>query len=177
MGYLLTIIGVIILIFIGSYFSTKENIENIKLKLNELNNQYNKVVVLGYEKFDNSLNYVGFNNNTKEMTVKNKNQKIYTIKYDDIVNAELVENGQTILNIESIAMGGLLAGNIGAIIGGMNKKQKILSRVIKLNVNSFINTTQWINLMDNGGRVDFVPNIIYGATPIIDTINYILNNK
>lgn len=177
MGYVILIFIIIISAIVYANYVANDNTKNIKDKFNKLNNEFDKVVALGYERNDGILNYIGFDNTNKIMVIKTKNQKEQNIKYNEIISAELIENGESVLNIGSIIGGSVIAGGTGAIIGAINKKNKIISRGIKLNLDSFDNTSYWINLLDNGVYVGFIPDIVSGESKIIDTINYILRNK
>lgn len=177
MAFPIIVFTLIILIVVYMTYILKDNTKNVQAQVEALNKFYDKLVTLGYVRNNNELNYVGFNNNTKEMTIKTKDKSKYIIKYDDVIGAELVENNEVVMNIGSIVGGAVLLGSTGAIIGGMNKKNKVTSRAIKLNLDSFQNTTYWINILDNGVYVDFIPNAISDTNVIIDTINYILKNK
>lgn len=177
MAFPIVVFTILTLIVVFMTYVLKDNTKNVQTQVETLNKFYDKLILLGYVRNNDELNYVGFNNNTEEMTIKTKDKSKYTIKYDDIIGAELVENNEVVMNIGSIVGGAILANSTGAIIGAMNKKNKVTSRAIKLNLDSFQNTTYWIDLLDNGVYVDFIPNVISDTNAIIDTINYILRNK
>lgn len=177
MAFPIIVFTILTLIIVFMTYLLKDNTKNVKTQIESLNKLYDKLVVLGYIRSNDELNYVGFNNTNREITIKVKSEQKYIIKYDEITSAELVENNEVVMNIGSIVGGAVLLGSTGAILGGMNKKNKITSRAIKLNLDNFYNTTRWINLFDNGIYVDFVPNVILDTNVIVDTINYILRNK
>lgn len=177
MGYVFLVFAIIIGLIVYGNYVAKDNTENIKLKVDKLERQYDKAVVLGYERNENTLNFIGFDNSTKQMTIKTKGQQQHTINYSDIANAELIENGKSVLNLESIITGTVLLGNVGALLGGMDREYKVTSKAIKLTTNDFNNTTKWINLLDNGTTVSFIPNIKTDTEEIISTIKHIMINR
>lgn len=73
--------------------------------------------------------------------------------YDDIVDFELIEDGTSVIKggLGSAAVGGVLFGGIGAIVGGVTggKKahQKCTSLMIKITVNNINAPTEYIKLI------------------------------
>lgn len=81
------------------------------------------------------------------------NSSIYL--YSDILNYELLEDGATITkggaSIGRAAVGGILFGGVGAVIGGVTGKKKSIptctSLKIKITVNDLVNPVVYINLI------------------------------
>lgn len=97
-----------------------------------------------------------------------KNPRIYS--FDDIVEYELLEDGDTITKggLGRALAGGILLGGVGAIVGGVTggKKSKsiINSLKIKITVNDFQNPTVYINFIKTKTKADgFIYKTSYGA--------------
>ena len=81
-----------------------------------------------------------------------KNPRVYS--YDDIIEYELLEDGDTITKggLGSAVVGGILLGGVGAIVGGVTGGRKsrsiINSLKIKITINDFQNPTEYINLIN-----------------------------
>ncbi|WP_461615405.1 SHOCT domain-containing protein [Clostridium sp. Marseille-QA1073] len=78
--------------------------------------------------------------------------RIYT--FDNIVEYELLEDGDTITKggLGSAIVGGVLAGGVGAVVGGVTGKKKTKSVInnlrIKITVNDTSNPSIYINLIN-----------------------------
>jgi hypothetical protein len=99
---------------------------------------------------------------------KKKNPRIYS--FDDIVEYELLEDGDTITKggLGRAVAGGVLFGGVGAIVGGVTggKKSKsiINSLKIKITICDFQNPTVYINLINTKTKADsFVYKTNYNA--------------
>jgi hypothetical protein len=57
----------------------------------DLNSRYDKLILLGFEKDIYNLNYAGFNNISREMTIKTKGMPRRIIKYEDITEVHISE--------------------------------------------------------------------------------------
>ncbi|WP_188206960.1 SHOCT domain-containing protein [Alkalibacillus aidingensis] len=68
--------------------------------------------------------------------------------YRDILESEIIEDGETITKssrksqIGGALLGGVLAGGVGAIIGGLSGKQKSDKEIISLDLKLVVNNTQ-----------------------------------
>ncbi|MPM02480.1 hypothetical protein SDC9_48729 [bioreactor metagenome] len=166
-----------IMCFIGAWISFKNQantIQSINKVIDNLKNTYDKVIPLGYR--NDELSYVGFNNKTRCITIKTKGTN-NTINYNDIVKVELIENGRTTMSIGNVIGGAVLAGGTGAIIGAMNKNEKIISRKVKFSLDNFDNPSYEINLLDTGKTAECGIDIIAEANKLMDTVKYIVDNK
>lgn len=104
-----------------------------------------------------------------------KKPRIY--KFDDIVEYELLEDGDTITKggLGSAIVGGVLLGGVGAVVGGVTggKKSKTIinSLKIKITVNDFQNPTVYIDLINTKTKSDsFVYKTNYNAAQQILSI-------
>ena len=149
--------------------------ESIGRNVNELNNKYDKVIPLGYENNDN-FNYVAFDNTTKEILIKNKGNDT-KIKYDDIVNVELVKNGKTTMSISNMVLGTVIAGGAGLVAGSLAKNEKITNFHLKFSLNNFNTPSHTIYLLNVGKTLDYGIDIETQANSIMDTVKYIIDNK
>jgi hypothetical protein len=164
------------IIFLILYFKNRNNNkQTIDDKLIELNSMFDKVIKLGY--INQELNYVGFNNKSRTITIKSKEFLNLIIKYDDIVNVEYIENGNSTMSVGNVIGGAILAGSTGAIIGAMNKKQKITSRKIKFTLNNFNNPSFELDLVWYGLNASYGIDTMTEVNKLIDTLKYIINNK
>lgn len=166
-----------IMCLIGLIVSSKNQSMNMKStysKTDELKIQYEKVIALGYDK--NILNYVGFNNKNNTITIKTKGLE-EIISYNDINKVELLENNKLVMSVANIAMGGVVLGGAGVILGGMNKKEKIISKKIKFELNNFDNPSYEIDLLNVGKTIEYGIDINDSANKIMDTVKYIIENK
>jgi len=101
--------------------------------------------------------YFGINEHSRQWAVGKglipslKNATPYS--YDDIVDFELIEDGTSISKggLGRAAVGGLLFGGVGAIVGGVTggkkAKQKCTSLMVKITVNNLSAPTEYIKLI------------------------------
>lgn len=166
-----------IMCLIGLIVSSKNQSTNTKsnyIKIDELKVHYDKIIPLGYDK--NILNYVGFNNKNNTITIKIKESE-EIINYNDINKVELLENNKLVMSIANVAMGGVVLGGAGVILGGLNRKEKIISKKIKFELNDFDNPSYTIDLLNTGKTIEYGIDIDDSANKILDTIKYIIENK
>lgn len=176
-GTLVAILTFCIFCLAGLILSFK--LQNVEVKsaynkTDKLKQEYDKVIPLGVK--NEQLNYAGFNNKTRNITFKINNEET-KINYGDIVKAELIENGKTTMSVGNIVGGAILAGGTGAIIGAMNKNEKIISRKLIFELNSFENPSCTIDLFNLGKTLEVGIDAVSGANEILATIKFILNNK
>lgn len=71
---------------------------------------------------------IRFNNETKEFVVGKVDEFADLFKYEDIIDYELLKDGNTIVkgSMGSALIGGALFGTTGAIVGSAGKKQKTI---------------------------------------------------
>lgn len=84
-------------------------------------------------------------------------------RFDEILESEVVIDSQTVTKSSKLAMaggavlGGVLAGGVGAIIGGLSGNKKQFDRIkrmeIKLTINNLDNPVQKITFLDGRSRV------------------------
>lgn len=145
-----------------------------------LNAIYDKVILLSENLINGIFTYVAFDNTNRKLIIQLYNTAIKYIDYDKIVGVELIEDGSTSLSFGNIIGGSILAGEAGAIIGGMNRKDTVSNLLIKISLNDF-NTPSYELVMFAGVKVKKSDKIyvesIKHSNEVIDTIKYILNNK
>ncbi len=141
---------------------------------------YDKVIVLSENIINGIFTYVAFDNKNRKLIIQLYNTAIKYIDYDKIVGVELIEDGSTSLSFGNIIGGSILAGEAGAIIGGMNRKETVSNLSIKISLNDF-NTPSYELIMFTGVKVKKSEKVyiesIKHSNEIIDTIKYIINNK
>lgn len=141
---------------------------------------YDKVIVLSENIINGIFTYVAFDNKNRKLVIQLYNTAIKYIDYDKIVGVELIEDGSTSLSFGNIIGGSILAGEAGAIIGGMNRKDTVSNLSIKISLNDF-NTPSYELIMFTGVKVKKSEKVyiesIKHSNEIIDTIKYIINNK
>ncbi|MDU4890959.1 MAG: hypothetical protein E6344_18340 [Clostridium sp.] len=104
--------------------------------------------------------YIKFNNNTKQILISpNFNPRI--VNYSDILDFELIENGETVITKSGLGKavaGGILFGGVGAIVGGTTSKKKSVTSIsglkIKVVVNDMNNPDSYINLITTSTKTD-----------------------
>lgn len=163
-----------IILLIADSKDKDKSIKAVSIKSNELRCRFDKIILLGFESSNGVLNYVGFDNKNKSLAIKSKGYSEKIIRYDDITKIELIENGKTSMSISNIIGGAVLAGSAGAIIGAMNKNEKIVSRRLKFSLNDFNNPSYELNLIDNGKTYEYRIDLILETNKLIDTIKYII---
>ena len=110
-------------------------------------------------------NWAKFNDETKEMMLtKHRTYGVFKpddyeiFSYDQIVDYELLEDGASILKggVGRAAVGGLLFGKTGAIVGGVTRKQKSVcnSMQIKLTVRNYFEPAFYINMITSEMKKD-----------------------
>ncbi len=110
---------------------------------------------------DNSFNatkivkgYLEVDENKRKWSTANNFGRLKTFDYEDIVNFELIEDGETIFSggLGRAAAGALIFGGVGAIVGGVTggKKSKSLctSLMIKISINNIQNPVEYINFIN-----------------------------
>jgi len=135
-------------------------------------------------------NYIEFDQNRKQFRLipaissRNKIQKVYNC--DDIIEYELMEDGNTVTSggLGRAAVGGVLLGGVGAIVGGVTGKKRSKSVIenfnIKLTLNDFQNPTVYIELL-NKKKIKTNSNkykeMYEKAQEILSTLAVLQNNK
>jgi hypothetical protein len=135
-------------------------------------------------------NYIEFDQKRKQfrsipaISSRNKIQKVYYC--DDIIEYELLEDGITVTSggLGRAAVGGVLLGGVGAIVGGVTGKKKSRSEIenfkIKLTLNDFNNPTVYIELL-NKKKIKTNSNkykeMYEKAQEILSTLAVLQNNK
>jgi heme oxygenase len=126
----------------------------------------NKLLQLVTDVKGNCKRYIN-EENTKAIVIDEVNKKIHLFSpteninlpynFDDIIQSEVIIDDNTITSVNrgsqivGIAVGGLLAGGIGAMLGGLSggkiSKQEIKNIELKLTLNDMNNPTFKINFL------------------------------
>lgn len=104
--------------------------------------------------------YIKFNDNTKQILISPKfNPRI--VNYSDILDFELIEDGKTVETkggLGKAVVGGVLFGDVGAIVGGSTSKKKSVTSVsglkIKIVVRDMNNPNSYIRLITTSTKTD-----------------------
>lgn len=137
---------------------------NYRISQNKIDEKLKKLKVLNIsERYD----FKSGINEKKTVIVSSGSQSIYIISlknkddvkipFKDVVSAELKENGKTIIKtsissqVGRAAVGGLLFGGIGAIIGGTSGNKKENTKITKTYL--LINTT---NISEPFHQINFI---------------------
>lgn len=152
--------------FKGLVSTKKMTVDDIKAAINAKKEEDEKISIINtakkeeLEQFNATKKigaYIEFDDNQKKWLVpdgflgKKKNPKIY--KYSDIVDFELLEDGESITKggLGRAVAGGVLFGGIGAVVGGVTggKKSKSIctSLKIKITVNDINNPVVYLKLL------------------------------
>lgn len=158
---LLILLSIMVISIIVIFNTDKDKIKeqiNTKNKLLDLVND----IKVNNKKFINE-------ENTKAIVIDEANKKVYlfsptenknlSYNFDDIIQSEVIIDGNTIITtnrgsqIVGIAVGGLLAGGIGAILGSISgsktSKQEIRNIDLKLTINDMNNPIFKINFLSH----------------------------
>lgn len=132
--------------------------------------------------------YIEFDDTRMEWLVPDglfgKKKKVY--KYNDIVDYELLEDGESIIKKSGIGRavtGGVLFGGVGAIVGGVTGKQKTKSICkslkIKITVSDINNPTVYINFIPSETKKDswIYKNAYNSAQECLSVLQLICNNS
>ncbi|UED78330.1 SHOCT domain-containing protein [Lysinibacillus sp. CD3-6] len=103
-------------------------------------------------------NFVEFDDNNKKWlvlsTILGKRNKSTVYDYSDILNFELLEDGETIISggLGSALVGGALFGDTGAIVGAVTGKKKIKgicsSLKLKITLNNIYNPVVYVHFIE-----------------------------
>ncbi len=187
---IILIFSVLIIVFVIIFI--KKEVNNMKinnLKREEMLesikniNSFDKICNLNFEQVINSTKYMdeiylGFNNMNKQIVYNNNLNTTKLINYNDIIEVELIDNNSTIMSTASIITGAVIASGVGAILGGMNKKEVCKELSIKISINNFAKPFEIIPLVSHvyKGSAEY-SDAIKISLEIIETIKYIINNK
>jgi hypothetical protein len=75
-----------------------------------------------------------------QIAIRDRKGKIDRLDFDDIIGAELVSNGETLIKtnrgsqIAGATVGGLLFGATGALVGGLTGSQRMQEKIRKLSI-------------------------------------------
>ncbi len=186
---IILIFSILIIVFVIIFI--KKEVNNMKinnLKREEMLesikniNSFDKICNLNFEQVINSTKYMdeiylGFNNMNKQI-VYNNNLNTKLINYNDIIEVELIDDNSSIMSTASIITGAVIASGVGAILGGMNKKEVCKELSIKISINNFAKPFEIIPLVSHvyKGSAEY-SDAIKISLEIIETIKYIINNK
>ena len=101
-----------------------------------------------------------FDDNTQTFVIVKSKKEHAVYHYNQIVDFELLENGQTITKggLGRAVVGGVLFGGVGAVVGGVtaNRKAKGVckSLKIKITLRNSLNLTEYIHFIDTATSTD-----------------------
>ena len=128
---------------------------------NEINQKYMKEFQITKKVEKNLL----LDETNRLWTIKSIKNVIFS--YDDILDAELIENGENVITggLGSAVVGGMLFGSIGAMVGGTTGTKKIKKEIrdlqIKIKTKNLVYPEVTIPVISSG-KVD-PSNPVYGA--------------
>lgn len=135
--------------------SNSRTSENIKAMIDE--NERNRKLIESFKPTKEIGNYIRFDDVTKTFVIGSKSKgSLY--KYENIVDYELLENGETITKggLGRAVVGGALFGGVGAVVGGVtgNRKTKDIcdSMKIKITLKDSIRPVEYINLISSSTK-------------------------
>ncbi|MCD8401298.1 hypothetical protein G1K52_11570 [Tenacibaculum finnmarkense] len=131
------IIGFIILVVVIAGFqinNTKKMAEERKAKRKKLNSELNEIKGFTFSKrLVSKWGLMALDKENRQIAVKSQFGKINVHSFSAIHSCEILVNGQTTYKKSSVIgrsiAGGILAGNAGAIIGGLSGKEKKVEEV------------------------------------------------
>lgn len=176
-GFVLFILGLVITI-IGLFIKSQKKLDK------EINNLKN----LGFEITKNIDNYLLVDEEHKKICIPiglslNKITASNILEYSDIINYELLEDGNSISTggVGRAIVGGLVFGGIGAIVGGTtgHKHKSTCSMLqIKITTKDIDNPVKYIYCINSEVRKDsIVYKVAYErAQKIISTLDIITNS-
>lgn len=135
--------------------------------LNEIEENKNNKELIGMFAITKKIgNYIEFDENNRQWLIpdgvngKKVNPKVYS--YNDIVDYELLEDGESVIKggIGKAVVGGFLFGGVGAIVGGIvgTKKTKsvINSLKLKITVNRTNNPSIYVNFINSSTKANSI---------------------
>lgn len=102
---------------------------------------------------------IDFNKNTLTIFKANEQKEIShsNYKFDDLIEVQVIENGQTVMKTSrasqfaGAAIGGVLAGGVGSVIGGLSadkvNNERIRSIDLRLIINDLQNPVHTVNFL------------------------------
>lgn len=135
----------------------RPEIDNIGAFATEADNSKTAVQNVGFAPTKAIGGYFAINETSREFAVGKgfvpslKHAVLYS--FDDIVDFELIEDGTSITKggLGRAAVGGLLFGGVGAVVGGVTggkkAQQKCTSLIVKITVNNIAAPTEYIKLI------------------------------
>ena len=135
--------------------------------------------------------FAKFDDNSRQMILSANIHKVYEpshytlFNYDQLVDFELIEDGSSVANggLGSAVVGGLLFGEMGAIVGAAAGRRKIKpmceSLCIKLTVKDFTYPTFYINLItDKIKKSSFkYKSIMKRAQEVLSQLQLVVNSQ
>lgn len=126
------IIGFIILVVIIAFFQIqqgKKKEEERKVKRKKQNSELNQIEGYNFTKrLVSKWGLMALDETNKSIAIKSQFGKIKVHPFSAIHSCEVLVNGQTTYNKSSVLgrsiAGGIIAGNAGAVIGGLSGKEK-----------------------------------------------------
>ena len=178
---IIILIIVVVCITLKSQSDVKSSIDMESIKLKKT---YDKFISLNFMFGPtDEVSYIGFKNMDKLIDIRNVQMgginEVFSVKYTDITGVELLENGSSVMSIGSIIGGSMLAGETGAIIGGMNKNNVCNSIKIKIVIDDFETPYRVFTIYSGSIKTDSIKyqKLKENAVQIIETIKYVISKK
>lgn len=191
MGFFIPLIGILVFILIIIYvfyehFSDKSDKLKEKVKEMILNTPLKEEFNISQDDFFSAnLSRIAIDEQNKKIAIwkadgdsdpKNPTCQTYVYRFDEILEVELIENGQTITRtsrgsqIAGVAVGGALLGGVGAVIGGLSgsttSSDTIKNVDLKIVVNDFKKPFHKLRMLDS--VLDMNGSELQRGTPLYD---------
>jgi predicted Zn-ribbon and HTH transcriptional regulator len=150
-----------LIIGIGNIVLTSQNKNNIKGKLDQLNDFEASQQIVG----EDGESGIAIDEQRKKVClIKHDagNIDLVIISYKELLSSEICEDGTSVTKTSrvnqagSALVGGLLLGGVGAVIGGLTGKTKTTDKIKRIDLRLIVNSTQSpihnVNLMNVEGK-------------------------
>jgi hypothetical protein len=129
MEYIICFVIAVVLIMVWQSSQSKKMNEERKAKTKKLNSELNEIEGFNFTKrLVSKWGLMALDETNKSIAVKSQFGKVKIHPFASIHSCEILINGQTTYKRSSVLSrsiaGGLIAGNAGAIIGGLSGKEK-----------------------------------------------------
>lgn len=131
---------------------------------------------------------IGVDESKRELVIVNSeliNQKWISIPFDEIFSCELIVDGQSVFKKSAVrtvggaALGGVIAGGVGAVIGGLSgsyKENKDIKRIdLRVVTKSISNNMHYITFFSDGTNKAYLKSKMAEAESWKNTISVIID--